>query len=272
MFLTLRKVRGILLVLLLVGSVVVSLLINRSESVVTQQVSQMPHPKPSIVIVPGGFFDGTSWQHVISLLQQDSYTVTAVQNPLISLPDDIATTKRVIDAQHGPVVVVGHSYGGDVITAAAANNPQVKALIYVSAFAPEPDESISQLNGKYPPPLISTALVTDTADFLYVDRKKFHEVLAQDIPTVKAQVLAATQKHAAKAVFAQAVDSAAWQSIPSWYLVTQGDGVINSELQRFIAKRIGAKTTEIKSSHLSYISHPREVANLIIKAASSAVK
>jgi len=228
--------------------------------------------KPAIVLVHGSWADGTSWQHVIPLLLQDGYTVTAVQNLLISLPDDIATTKRVIDAQPGPVVAVGHSYGGAVITGAAVGNPHVKALVYIAGWALGPGDSISQLIGKYAPPPLITAIAPDTAGFLYIDREKFHEVFAHDGSTAEAQVLAVTQKPAASITFDQSVDSAAGQTIPSWYLVGQEDRAINPELQRFMAHRIGAKTTEIKASHVAYISHPREVANLIIEAASSAVE
>jgi pimeloyl-ACP methyl ester carboxylesterase len=148
----------------------------------------------------------------------------------------------------------------------------VKALVYIAGFAPQPGETISELNGRYKAPPLSKALVADTAGFLYINREKFHEVFAQDVSPVEAQVLAVTQKPAAKAVFDQAMESAAWQTIPSWYLVNQEDRAINPELERFMAKRIGAKTTEIKASHVSYISHPREVAKLIIEAATSAVK
>lgn len=231
----------------------------------------MSKTKPSIVLVHGSWADGTSWQHVISLLIQDGYTVTAVQNPLTSLPDDIAITKRVIDAQPGSVVVVGHSYGGAVITGAAADNPQVKALVYIAGWALAPGESISQLIGKYPPPPLVTAIVPDVGGFLYIDREKFHEVFAHDVSPDEAQVLAVAQKPAASITFEQSVESAAWQTISSWYLLAQEDRAINPELQRFMASRIGAKITELQASHVPYISHPREVANLIIEAASSAV-
>lgn len=228
--------------------------------------------KPSIVLVHGFWADATSWQHVIPLLQQDGYTVTAVQNPLISLPDDIATTKRVIDAQPGPIVAVGHSYGGAVITGAAAGNPHVKALVYIAGWAIGPGDSISQLVGKYAPSPLLTAIAPDAAGFLYIDREKFHEVFAHDVSPVEAQVMAVTQKPAASITFEQSVESAAWQTIPSWYLLAQEDRAITPELQRFMASRMGAKTTEIKASHVPYISHPKEVAKLIIEAASSAVE
>ncbi|BAU15380.1 hypothetical protein LEP3755_59380 [Leptolyngbya sp. NIES-3755] len=232
----------------------------------------MSETKPSIVLVHGSWADGTSWQHVISLLTQDGYTVTAVQNPLTSLPEDIATTKRVIDAQPGSVVVVGHSYGGAVITGAAVSNPHVKALVYIAGWALAPSDSISQLIGKYPPPPLVTAIVPDAEGFLYIDREKFHEVFAHDVSPAEAQVLAVAQKPAASITFDQSVESAAWQTIPSWYLLAQEDRAINPELQRFMASRIGAKITELQASHVPYISRPREVANLIVEAAGSAVE
>ncbi|MBD3885053.1 alpha/beta hydrolase [Phormidium tenue FACHB-886] len=227
--------------------------------------------KPAIVLVHGSWADGTSWQHVIPLLQEGGYNVTAVQNPLISLPEDIATTKRVIDAQPGPVVAVGHSYGGAVITGAAVGNPQVKALVYIAGWALGPGDSISQLIGDAPSPLVK-AIAPDAAGFLYIDREKFHEVFAHDVSPVEAQVMAVAQKPAASITFEQSVESAAWETIPSWYLVAQEDRAIPPELQRFMASRIGAKTIEISASHVPYISQPKEVVNLIIEAALAAVK
>jgi pimeloyl-ACP methyl ester carboxylesterase len=228
--------------------------------------------KPSIVLVHGSWADGTSWQHVISLLIQDGYNVTAVQNPLFSLSDDIAITKRAIEAQPGSVVAVGHSYGGAAITGAAVGNLHVKALVYIAGWALAPGESISQLIGKYPAPPLVKAIIPDAEGFLYIDRQKFHEVFAHDISPAAAQVLAVAQKPAASITFEQSVESAAWQTIPSWYLLAQEDRAINPELQRFMASRIGAKITELQASHVSYISRPQEVANLIIEAASSAVE
>ncbi|MBD2309584.1 alpha/beta hydrolase [Chroococcidiopsis sp. FACHB-1243] len=232
----------------------------------------MSKTKPSIILVHGSWADGTSWQHVIPLLIQAGYNVTAVQNPLISLPDDIAITKRVIDAQPEPVVAVGHSYGGAAITGAAVGSPHVKALVYIAGWALAPGDSISQLIGKYPPPPLVTAIVPDAGGFLYIDREKFHEVFAHDVSPAEAQVLAVAQKPAASITFEQSVESAAWQTIPSWYLLAQEDRAINPELQRFMASRIGAKITELQASHVSYISRSREVTNLILEAASSAVE
>ena len=195
----------------------------------------------------------------------------AVQNALASLAGDVETTKRVIDAQTGPVVAVGHSYGGAVITGAAAGNPNVKALVYIAAFAPEPGEVITALGEKYPAPL-DQALKPDAAGFLYIDRAQFHEVFAKDVPAMEASVMAATQKPIKGSAFGESVPQAAWKTIPSWYIVAQEDQALNPYLERFFAKRIGAKTTEIKSSHVPFISHPAEVARLIEQAARAAEK
>ncbi|MEP0888841.1 alpha/beta hydrolase [Leptolyngbya sp. FACHB-16] len=243
----------------------------RSTTAISQELPQSSNSKPAIVLVHGAYADGTSWQHVIPLLEQDGYTVTAVQIPLTSLADDVATTKRVISNQEGPVVVVGHSYGGNVITGAAAGHPQVKALVYVNAFAPDVGEKTSDLNKRYAAPPISTAIVSDTENFLYVDRGKFHEFFAQDVSETEARVMAATQKPIASAAFEQSVNDIAWKTIPSWFLVTQSDRAINPELQRFMAQRMGAQVTEVNSSHVPFISHPEEVAR-VIEAASSAVE
>ena len=225
--------------------------------------------KPTIVLVHGAFADGSSWAKVIPILDGDGYTVIAVQNPLTSLTDDIATTKRVIDAQKGPVVVVGHSYGGAVITAAAAGNPNVKALVYVAAFAPEVDEVLAAPGEKFAPPALSSALVPDAAGFLYVDRAKVHDVFCKDVPAADARVIAATQKPVAGSVFTASVPGGAWKTIPSWYIVASEDQAINPELERFYAKRMGATTTEIKSSHVPFLSHPKEVAKIIEAAATA---
>jgi pimeloyl-ACP methyl ester carboxylesterase len=225
--------------------------------------------KPTIVLVHGAFADGSSWAKVIPILDGDGYTVIAVQNPLTSLADDIATTKRVIDAQKGPVVVVGHSYGGAVITAAAAGSPHVKALVYVAAFAPEVDEVLAAPGQKFAPPALSSALVPDAAGFLYVDRAKGHDVFAKDVPAADARVIAATQKPVAGSVFTASVPGGAWKTIPSWYIVASEDQAINPELERFYAKRMGATTTEIKSSHVPFLSHPKEVAKVIEAAATA---
>jgi pimeloyl-ACP methyl ester carboxylesterase len=228
-------------------------------------------PKPTVVLVHGAFADGTCWQHVIPILERDGYGVIAVQNPLSSLDEDVRTTKRVIDVQVGPVVVVGHSYGGAVITGAAAGNANVKALVYMAAFAPEAGEPVGAFGEKYPAPL-GAALRPDAAGFLYIDRAQFHELFAKDVSTAEARVMAATQTPVAGSSFGASVEQAAWKTTPSWYIVTQDDQALNPELQRFYAKRMGATTKEIKSSHVVFISHPVEVARFIEQAASAPAK
>ena len=227
--------------------------------------------KPTIVLVHGAFADGTGWQRVIPILQRDGYDVIAVQNPLASLAGDVETTKRVVDAQKGPVVLVGHSYGGAVITGAAAGNSNVKALVYLAAFAPEGGEPIGAFGEKYPVDL-SSALKPDSAGFLYVDRARFRELFCADLPAPDAKVAAATQKPVHNSVFGASVPVAAWKTIPSWYLVSQDDHAINPELERFYAKRMNAKTSEVKASHVAFISHPEVVARLIEQAAAAAAK
>ena len=228
----------------------------------------MSSSKPSIVLVHGGFADGTGWQHVIRLLHQDGYTVTAVQNPLTSLADDIATTRRTIETQQGPVVVVGHSYGGAVITGAAAGSPLVKALVYVAAFAPDGGEKLGALAVRFGEALLGAALSRDAAGLVWVERAMFREVLAQDVPAEEARLLAAVQRPIAAAIVEQSIDQPAWKTIPSWYLVTLDDHAIKPELQRFMAQRIGATTAEIQASHMPFISRPKEVAQFIEEAAN----
>jgi len=225
--------------------------------------------KTSIVLVHGAFADGSSWNKVIPLLEAEGFTVTAVQNPLKSLSEDVATTKRVLDAQKGDVVLVGHSYGGAVITEAAAGNSKVKALVYVAAFAPDAGETLGALGERFPAPPLGTAVVPDSAGFLYIDRAKVADVFANDLPKEEAALLAATQKPLAAAIFGEPLKAAAWKSIPSWYVVSTQDKAINPDLERFMAKRMGAKIKEVKASHVSFISNPSEIAKVIESAAAS---
>ena len=227
--------------------------------------------KPTIVLLHGAFADATGWQRVIPILQRDGYDVIAVQNPLASLPGYVDTTKRVIDAHTGPVALVGHSYGGAVFTGAAAGSPNVKALVYLAAFAPEGGEPVGAFGEKYPVDL-GSALRPDSAGFLYVDRARFRELFCADLPAAEARVAAATQKPIHNSAFGASVPTAAWKTIPSWYLVSQDDRAINPELERFYAKRMKAKTSEVKASHVAFISHPDVVARLIEQAAGAAAK
>src|SRR5438309_3829684 len=184
--------------------------------------------KPTIVLVHGAFADGSSWERVIPILQRDGYTVIAVQNPLTSLAADVETTKRVVDAQKGPVVLVGHSYGGAVITQAAAGSSNVKALVYVAAFAPEVGEPIGKFGEQYPAPL-GTGFRPDKAGFLYIDPARFHELFAADVPVAETRVAAATQKPIIGSVFGASVEHAASKTIPSWYPVRPDDNAIHPE-------------------------------------------
>jgi pimeloyl-ACP methyl ester carboxylesterase len=225
--------------------------------------------KPTIVLVHGAFADASGWDAVIRILQSKGYDVSAVQNPLSSYEADVATTKRLIDAQPGPMVVVGHSYGGFVITAAAAGNPNVKSLVYLAAFAMDVDEPAGPLLEKYPTKALK-ALHPDSAGFLTIDRAQFREIFAADLPRVQTDVMAVTQKPLASSVFAATTKVAAWKTIPSWFVVAQQDQVINPDLERFFAKRMGARTTEINSSHVVFMSHPEEVVAVIESAARAA--
>jgi pimeloyl-ACP methyl ester carboxylesterase len=225
--------------------------------------------KPTIVLVHGAFADASGWDAVIRILQAKGYDVTAVQNPLSSYEADVETTKRLIDAQTGPTVVVAHSYGGAVITQAAVGNPNVKALVYLAAFANDAGEPLGALLEKYPSKAVPT-FRPDAAGLLTIDRASFHEIFAQDLPRTQTSVMAATQKPLASSAFAATASAAAWRTTPSWFVVAQQDNVINPDLERFFAKRMGAKTTEINSSHAVFMSHPKEVVAVIESAARAA--
>jgi pimeloyl-ACP methyl ester carboxylesterase len=227
----------------------------------------IPAQKPRIVLVHGAFADASSWNKVIPILQADGYMVTAVQIPLSSLSDDVVATKRVLDSQTGPIVLVGHSWGGAVIAAAAAGNKNVKSLVYVAAFAPEAGEVITAPAAKYPTPELNSALKPDEAGFVYIDRARFHEVFARDLPEAETRIMAATQKPINGKSFGETMPAAAWKTIPSWYIVSTEDRAINPDLERYYAKRIGATTTEIKASHVPFLSKPKEVTRVIEAAA-----
>jgi pimeloyl-ACP methyl ester carboxylesterase len=232
-------------------------------------VKNRDHSKTCVVLVHGAFADASSWRKVIPLLEKDGFTVNGVQIPLKSLADDVATTKRVIDAQKDDVILVGHSYGGAVITDAAAGNAKVKALVYVAAFVPDEGETLGGLIERFSPSPLGTALMPDSAGYLYIDRTKFQNVFANDLPENEAAVLAATQKPIAGAIFGEDVKAAAWKTIPSWYVVSTQDNAINPDLERFMAKRIGAQMKEIKASHVGFISQPAEIAKVIEAAAAA---
>jgi pimeloyl-ACP methyl ester carboxylesterase len=228
-----------------------------------------PAAKPTIVLVHGAFADAAGWGPVITILQHDGYQVVAVENPLQSLDGDVANTRRVVDDQAGPVVLVGHSYGGAVITGAAAGEPNVKALVYLAAIVPDAGEPVAAFLDKYPTDL-SHAQKVDKGGFVSIDPSKFRQVFAADLPASEAAIAAATQKPIAGAAFGASVPIAAWKTIPSWYVVSKQDHALSPDLERFYAKRIGAHTSELDGSHVAFISHAKEVAAVIEQAAAAA--
>ena len=226
--------------------------------------------KPTIVLVHGAFANASGWSDVIARLQKRGYNVVAVENTLTGLPADVATTKRLVDAQPGDVVLVGHSYGGAVISGASAGDPKVKALVFVAAFAPDANEPLKAVGAKFPTPPLNASLKPDAAGFLFVDTAAFHDAFAGDLPRSQTRIAAATQKPLAAAVFDQSNPGAGWKDIPTWYIVAKNDHAINPDAERFYAKRANAKTTEVASSHVVFLSHPDAVVSVIVAAATAA--
>jgi pimeloyl-ACP methyl ester carboxylesterase len=221
----------------------------------------------NIVMVHGLFADGSCWSEVISRLQPAGFNVTSVQNPLTTLPEAVAEATKVLDRQDGPTVFVGHSFSGMILTEAGVH-PNVSALVYVAARAPDAGEDYAALAAKYPSPPASAGIVYD-GDEGRLTEEAFLRDFAGDIPAAKAKVLYAVQEPFHKALLTAKTTNAAWRSKPSFYAVSTEDRTINPDLERFMAKRMGAKTIELKSSHLSLISHPDEISRLILEAAAA---
>ena len=217
-----------------------------------------------IVIVHGALVDGSGWRAVYDILSKDGYHVSIVQEPLTSLDDDVDATKRVIDQQQGPVVLVGHSYGGSVITDAGAD-PKVSALVYVAALQPDKGEATGQLLQKFAAP--NNAMRASPDKYFYMPPAKFRESYAQDLPPAEAQFLSDSQQPLAQKAVAAPVPVAAWRSKPSYAVLTTEDHVVSPQLQRWMYQRSGAKVTEVSAGHAVYISHPDEVARVIEAAA-----
>jgi pimeloyl-ACP methyl ester carboxylesterase len=220
-----------------------------------------------VVIVHGAFADGSAWQSVYRILTSKGYSVTVVQNPTISLDGDVAATKRVIDAQDGPVILVGHSYGGSVISQ-AGSDPKVVGLVYIAAFALDNGESVGSLLKNLPPGTPAPPVLPPQDGFLLLDREKFPAAFAADVKPDVAEFMASSQVPWGVAALNGVVTDAAWKTKPSWYLLTTEDYMIPPELERFMAKRAGSKVVEIKASHAVFLSHPDAVASLIEQAAS----
>ena len=226
-------------------------------------------PVKNIVLVHGYFADGSGWQAVSNILTRDGYTVSVVQEPETSFDDDVKATTRVVDAQDGPSILVGHSYGGAVVTE-AGNDDKVAGLVYVAAFQPDTGERFIDLAKNMP---AATTAIKVTADgHLYFDETMFHADFAADVPAAEAKFMAISQVMPAAQSSAVPITHAAWRTKPSWAVVATADRAINPDLERFMTKRAGSTTIEINSSHVAYISHPAEVAKLIEQAATQSRK
>jgi pimeloyl-ACP methyl ester carboxylesterase len=228
-----------------------------------------PQGIKNIVLVHGAWADGSCWSKVIALLQAKGFHVVAVQNPLTSLADDVAATKRIIALQDGPVILVGHSYAGVVITE-AGNDPKVVGLVYVAAFAPGEGESINSVSKPYPPAPLGGELRPDAQGFLTATPKGIAEDMAQELPESEQEILTATQGQTAAGVFGATVTTAAWKSKPSWALIAGNDRAIPPQLEKDEAAAIKATSITVPANHLAMMSHPREVAELIEQAAAKA--
>jgi pimeloyl-ACP methyl ester carboxylesterase len=221
----------------------------------------------NIVLVHGSWVDGSSWSKVIPILQNAGHKVIAVQLPLHSLADDIATVKRAIDLVGAPVILVGHSYGGFVITNAAYNNPNVKGLVYIAAFAPNEGQSLGNFVDATKLP--KGFLVVDSGGFIYINPEIFPQAVAPDADLAQAKVMAATQKPYNQSILAEKSGPPAWKQLPTWYQISENDRLIPPDVERMFAKQINATTISLRSSHASPVSHPNEVAQLILDAANN---
>ncbi len=227
-----------------------------------------PEPgTPTVVLVHGGFVDGSGWEGVYTILKKDGYPASIVQNPTISLADDVAATRRIVEAQNGPVILVGHSYGGVVVTE-AGNHPKVAALVYIAAFAPDTGESVSTLIKDPPPGAPVPPILPPQDGYLFLDKAKFHAAFAADVDVEKAAFMADSQVPWGVGALSGEISAPAWKSKPSWYLVATDDKMIPPPAQRFMSKRAGSTVIEAPGSHAIYVSQPDAVATLIEMAAN----
>jgi pimeloyl-ACP methyl ester carboxylesterase len=231
----------------------------------------MNAPAINIVLIHGGFVDGSGWQGVYDILKKDGYNVTVVQNPTTSLADDVAFTKRVVAAQSGKVLLVGHSYGG-VVATEAGNDPKVAGLVYIAAFAPDAGESVQSLISNPAPGAPVPPILPPQDGFLLLDQAKFAASFAADVDERQASFMAASQVPWGVNALSGEVSTPAWKTKPSWYLVAADDKMIPPPAQRAMAARAGARVTEVPGSHAVYVSRPQAVADVIDKAATSVTK
>lgn len=239
---------------------------------VSAQTSQVQATTPAkasnVVLVHGAWADGSSWSEVISRLQAAGLKVTAVQNPLSSLEDSVAATRRALALQNGPTVLVAHSWGGTVISE-VGTDPKVSALVYVAARAPDANEDFVALSGKFPTGAVRAGIQTHDG-YTLLSEDAFLKFFANGVESKKAKVLYAVQGATASTLFSGRTTAAAWRAKPSFYAVSKQDQTINPDLERFLAKRMDATTIELEAGHLSLVSHPRQIADLILQAAGRA--
>ena len=224
----------------------------------------------NIVLVHGGFVDGSGWEGVYKALKKNGYTVAIVQNPTLSLAGDVAVTKRAIATQDGPVILVGHSYGGAVVTE-AGNDPKVAGLVYITAFAPDKGESVSSIIKSAPPGAPVPPILPPQEGFLFLDKAKFPAAFAGDVSPEAAAFMADSQVPWGVEALSGAISQPAWRTKPSWYLVSTEDKMIPPDAQRAMSKRAGSTVVEVKGSHAVYVSQPQAVADVIAKAATGAL-
>ena len=222
----------------------------------------------NIVLVHGGFVDGAGWEGVYKILKRDGYNVSVVQNPTISLDDDVAVTKRILAAQDGPAILVGHSYGGAVIE--AGSDPKVAGLVYITAFAPDKGESVASLIENPPPGAPVPPILPPQDGYLFLDKAKFPASFAGDVDAEKAAFMADSQVPWGVAALSGKISEPAWRAKPSWYLIATDDKMIPPDAQRAMSKRAGATVVEVTGSHAIYVSQPGPVAKLIEEAARGA--
>jgi pimeloyl-ACP methyl ester carboxylesterase len=222
----------------------------------------------NIVLVHGGFVDGSGWEGVYKLLKDDGFKVSVVQNPTISLADDVAATRRILKAQDGEAILVGHSYGGVVITE-AGNDPKVAGLVYIAAFAPDKGESVAALIKDPPPGAPVPPILPPQEGYLFLDKENFAASFAADVDPEKAAFMADSQVPWGVEALSGQISEPAWKTKPSWYLVATDDKMIPPDAQRFMSRRANSKVVEAKGSHAIYVSQPRAVADLIKQAAKS---
>ena len=230
----------------------------------TQDMSITTSNTTNIVLVHGGWADGSGWSKQIPTLEKAGYKVIAVQLPLHSLSDDVETVKRAIEHIGGPVTLVGHSYGGAVITNAAYNNPNVTGLVYIAAFAPDGGQSLSTFVN--PANFPKELFMPDSGGFIYLNPKIFRENFAQDVDPAEANIMAITQKPFHQSNFVAASGPPAWKQLPTWYQISESDHMIPPDVQHTFAEQMNATTLSLNASHASYVSHPNEIADFILNA------